>query len=315
MPVEPESLVIGLPTFNRAERILPTLRALAALDPARGRITRVVIVDNRSTDSTAAVVDRFIAASPPLPMERIYEPSPGRAEALHRLFAATHEPIIATIDDDCVPDPAWAAALLACFDAHPRAGAVGGRVDLDWQTGPTPIAERYKALLAWQDLGPARTRLHDPERQLVGASLALRRRALLDSGWLERRELVGRQGATLLSGEDAELCIRIRRARWELWYEPAARLLHQMPPERQTLDYLRRLRHTISLSEPLIKWLAHGSPGGRWAYRLSRRAKRQWLKTWFLEWRPERRAMRLAERRGRLQGWKTLLDRQQQSEL
>jgi glucosyl-dolichyl phosphate glucuronosyltransferase len=314
----PERIAIGVCTYNRGHRILRTLEALARMDPAdtagERRLSRVVIVDNRSSDDTAAVVDRFIAASAgslPCPFARIYEGQPGKCAALRRLFALTSEEVVGVIDDDTLPDRGWAAGMLALLDDEPRAGAVGGPVLNVWESGPTRLARIYRRSLGDQLHGEERLRLDDHGAFLMGASTAYRRRAVMDSGWLQGGILECRRGATIECGEDAELCLRIRRAGWEIWYEPSARMGHLIPAARQNAAYLARLRESICRSEPWIRWMAEGrgreAPDLHWARAELQKARHKYLKTLLGDWRPARRRIRVAERRGRVAGWLQLI--------
>jgi glycosyltransferase involved in cell wall biosynthesis len=119
----PERMAIGLCAFNRSLRIIPTLEALAAQvrvdDDGRTRVTRIVICDNNSTDDTPDIISRFVADHPH--MSLVTEPAPGKSQAIKRLFSATDEDVVLLIDDDCIPEPRWAANLLAAIDACPRA--------------------------------------------------------------------------------------------------------------------------------------------------------------------------------------------------
>lgn len=308
----PEQAVIGLCTFNRGERFLPTLRAIAALDRLGGRVTRVVIVDNASNDATPHVVARFAAEHPHAGIEVVREPVPGKVAALRRLFAETDEPLVLTLDDDTLPAPDWAARLISVFDAHPRAGIVGGALRIVWEAGPTPLAGVYKQSLGHMRLPPRLARLDDPAAFVPGASMGVRRAALHASGWLDGTVLRARTGSDLECGaEDAEVCIRVRQAGWEVWLEPAAEAGHLVGAERQTRDYLARLRGAICRGEPRLWWLARGRPRDagalRWARRHLARARRDWLRTALTNWRPSRRRIRLAERAGRRDGWAALV--------
>src|SRR5207244_92028 len=151
----PGEMVIGVCTYNRGPEITRTLAALAALDPIRTsgapRLSRIVIVNNRSTDDTPAVVDRFIAGNR--------------------------------------------------GDGGPR---------------PPPRARIYHRSPGDHLLGDSRLRLDAPASFLMGASTAYRRQAVLDSGWLDGGILECRRGEQIDCGEDAELCLRIRRAGWEI---------------------------------------------------------------------------------------------------
>jgi cellulose synthase/poly-beta-1,6-N-acetylglucosamine synthase-like glycosyltransferase len=305
-------MVIGVCTYNRGPQIVRTLAALDAMDPVdeegSPRLARVVIVNNRSTDDTVKVVERFIAnRGGGVPFDLIHEDTPGKTHAMLRLFRDTREPIACVVDDDTVPERGWAKAMLSVFDDQPRAGVVGGPVWNVWESGPTRTALRYRRSLGDQLMGDDRVKLADPMSFLMGASLAIRRRAIEDSGWLGGSLLASRTGTSLECGaEDAEICIRIRRAGWEVWYEPGARMGHLIPARRQTPEYLARLREAICRGEPWVRWVAEGEPGSAWAEPHRRRARLKFFKSFFFDWRPTRRRIRVAERRGRAQGWDAL---------
>lgn len=309
LPTDPPAqAVIGLCTYNRGPKILQTLEALDKQDLLGGRITGLVVIDNRSTDDTGAIVDRF-AASSRIPTRRLHEPEPGKSAAMRRLFREVHEPIIVMIDDDCLPDPQWAAALVRRFDQSPACGAVGGKVHIVWVDGPTKLAMKYQRTLGEQNLGSEPLLLSDPASFLMGASLAVRRDAVFASSWMQDATLDCRRGPSLECGEDAELELLIRRAGYQVWYEPASTMGHLIPASRTTSAYLARLRESITRTEATIKWLAHPSPTIEWAQKEAARASRLYLKSLLFDWRPTRRRVRVAERRGKRDGWSALVAR------
>lgn len=301
-------MVIGVCTYNRGERILRTLETIARMDRAGGRITRCVIVDNRSNDGTSEIIDRFIASGPAMPMVRVREERPGKPEAVRRLFQETDEPLLGVIDDDCLVDPSWGVEVLRVFDERARAALVGGPVSVVWESGPTRIAEIYKQSLVDRSLGDSERMLTGATEFVVGAAQGMRREAVLATGFLEGREMDCRRGERLEAGDDAELCIRARRLGWEIWYTPTARMGHLVPPWRQSTAYIARLRESICRSEPWLEWIAGRADSARAGHELAR-ARRLWLKTLLFDWRPTRRRVRLAERVGRVRGWKGVAER------
>ena len=61
------SLIVA--TYNRAEQLLTTLRSVAA-QTAPAAEWECVVVDNNSTDDTAARFEEFRTAHPELPLRR-----------------------------------------------------------------------------------------------------------------------------------------------------------------------------------------------------------------------------------------------------
>lgn len=302
--VQTDAMVIGVCTHNRGPAIVQTLRALVSLDCAGGRLRRIVVVDNGSTDSTPAHVAAFIADRVGgIPLTLHSESRPGKRAAIQRLFSETVEPIVGIVDDDIVPRSDWAVALLRRLDACPQAGVVGGRVWNRWESGPTYLARLYHRSLGDQDLGQTPRRLDHPLSFLMGAAVAVRRSAVEASRWLQTAMLDCRRGAQMVCGEDAEMCLRLRQSGWDVWYEPHAVAEHLIPPWRQTTTYLARLRESIAYSEPWLHLIARGDATTEWACRNCRRARFLYWRTLLTDWRPRRRRIRLGERRGRYRAW------------
>jgi hypothetical protein len=77
------------------------------------------------------------------------------------------------------------------------------------------------------------------QRLPIGANLAFARSALLAiGGW---RTDLGKVNNTLISGEDHEIFIRLRRhGLYRGYYDPAASVRHYVPPSRLTRKYFRQ---------------------------------------------------------------------------
>jgi GT2 family glycosyltransferase len=307
-----QACVIGVCAYNAADRIVPTLHALAAqrFDPARP--VRIVVVDNNSSDGTAGVVERFARAHTRIPIEVMREPTPGKVNAMRAFFRATREPVILLTDDDTLAGPRWGESLCRAMEDEAKCGVVGGPVKPKWEFGPTRLARIYVKSLGDQDHGAARCRLEGTAAFLMGASLGLRRDAIEASGWIEGSVMPTRIGDRGVGGaDDAELCYLIRRAGWEIWYEPEAFMLHRIPRWRQEKAYLAGLRGSYCRGEPKLAWIAMGGAGNAEidadrAREEAARAKRRYCKTLLCDWRPTRRMIRLAERRGKMEGWLAL---------
>jgi GT2 family glycosyltransferase len=305
------ALCLGLLTFNRGERVLETLGAMVKMDRVGGRVARLIVIDNNSTDETGRIVDEFAVAHPEWGITRIVERVQGTSAARARFVREATEPYIALMDDDVLPDEGWAAAVVRTLDARPRAGWVGGKVELLWEAGPTGLAMRCRTMLAHQDFGESERRIERMDQGMVSAAFAARREALLEIGWLEHRMLGGREGAALECGEDYEMCVRLRQGGWEVWYTPEGRVRHQIPAKRQTVEYLAKLSRGVSLSKAQLKWLAEGKPTGakgvEWARPQLEKARMKLTRSRLLEWRPGVRAIKIAEHEGRVESWERLL--------
>jgi glycosyltransferase involved in cell wall biosynthesis len=105
--VEPHAaprISVVVATHNRAEELE---RMLAGLATQERRPDEVIVVDDGSTDSTAAVLERHDGDSR-LPLRVIRRPvAAGPATAREDGWRAAGGDLIAFTDDDCMPGPGW----------------------------------------------------------------------------------------------------------------------------------------------------------------------------------------------------------------
>ncbi len=91
---QPASVVIA--AYNEGKVIAGTLRSLLATD-YRGEL-EVIVVDDGSTDDTAAEIDRVTAADPRVRL--LCQENRGKARALQRALSAARHPVVVFIDAD-----------------------------------------------------------------------------------------------------------------------------------------------------------------------------------------------------------------------
>jgi len=251
-------IVVVICTYNHAsllDRALDTVEQ-QEVDPAVD--WSVLVVDNNCTDNTREVVQSRIDSGSIPELSIIQESRQGLAYARHRAVRETCSELIAFVDDDCLLDRVWVQQAVEFFRERPRAGAVGGRVALLWETPPDEVLLRHEHSLAKQDHGDASRQMPATGvTWLVGASLVVRRSALLATEWLDRMILVGRRGSALTAGEDSEMVLRIRNLGYELWYNPAMRLQHFIPETRMSVDHLCRVRRGSGQSWPVLYTLGN----------------------------------------------------------
>jgi glycosyltransferase involved in cell wall biosynthesis len=117
---------VVVPTYNRAADLRECLEALRAqtLDPGS---FEVIVVDDGSTDETAAVVGE-LATTGRLDLRYLKHRNQGPAAARNLGIQEARAEVIAFTDDDCLPDPEWLGRLLAALPDDPKCAGVGGRV-------------------------------------------------------------------------------------------------------------------------------------------------------------------------------------------
>ncbi|MFG3051079.1 glycosyltransferase family A protein [Kitasatospora sp. NPDC048239] len=184
-------LWVVVPAYQEEARIEGTLRALAA---QRDQGFTLLVVDNGSTDATAAKVRAF-AGRAPFPVEVLVEPEKGVGSAIDTGFryAIAHgAALLARTDADCLPEPGWTAAARAGLDAC--GGLVCGRVTARRdEHGPTGRAV-FRLLVAlgalFGRIRPAHRRRHGyltPYRMHAGNNMAITAELYLAVGGMPRR--------------------------------------------------------------------------------------------------------------------------------
>jgi N-acetylglucosaminyl-diphospho-decaprenol L-rhamnosyltransferase len=216
--------------YEAGAALCDCVRSLLA-DTSAGRPPEVVVVDNGSSDGSAAAVARS------LPAVKVLHPGAnlGYARAANLGIAATHAPVVAVCNPDLEVEDGAAGALVPRLAAEVDLGAVGplirntdgtiypsarsdprvrdavghGLLGFVWRTNP--FTRRYRQL----DADPSRPRDVD---WVSGAAVWLRRDALdTVGGWDERY---------FMYVEDVDLCWQLRRRGWRVGYEPGAVVTH-----------------------------------------------------------------------------------------
>lgn len=247
-------------TYDRADELDRTLRALAAQQDTHRLDWAVLVVDNNSSDATARVVDGHIAEASLPGLRRVLETQQGLTPARRRGLLETQREWLAFVDDDNLLDPGWLAGVAAAVHGRPEVGAVGGRVVLDWTAPPPPYVAEFGFCYAEQDHGTVGCAV----QHLNGAGMVLRRTALLESGWLNRPLLADRVGRRLVSGGDVEIAARVRACGYVLWYAPECVLSHRIEIERGSRSYLLRVAAGLGASEALISLITWSGDYPTW---------------------------------------------------
>jgi N-acetylglucosaminyl-diphospho-decaprenol L-rhamnosyltransferase len=215
--------------YDSGPLVSKCVRSLVADDSAGP--PEIVVVDNGSADDSIAILEREA------PGTRVIR-APGNvgyARGANFGIAATRAPIVAVVNADTQVVPGSAAALVERFERDPALGAVGPRIrNLDGSDYPSARsipsvidavghgalglflpANRFTRRYRQLDADPALPRSVD---WVSGAAIWLRRHALdVVGGWDERY---------FMYMEDVDLCWRLRRAGFEIAYDPRGVVEH-----------------------------------------------------------------------------------------
>lgn len=193
-------------------------------------LAQVVLVDNASADGSG---DRLHARFPDaryVQTEANLGYAGGNNAGVREALAMDADWVL-VLNNDTAVEPGMLRALVTAGESQPRAAAIAPKIvrfdepTILWFDGG--YFSRMRALGGHRGEG-TRDRVPDlrpAERVscLTGCCLLLRASVIAPMTELFRSDF-------FLYAEDTELCVRLDRHGWELWYVPTARLRHKVPP-------------------------------------------------------------------------------------
>jgi GT2 family glycosyltransferase len=215
-------------TYNGGSTIKQCLNSLLALDYPD---YEVIVVDDGSTDDTAAVLAGFSDR-----VRVIRQQNQGLSAARNvGLKAATGEIVVYT-DSDCFVDVDWLTLLVYQFD-RTDAAAVGG-------PNLSPDDGRLAACVAAAPGQPIHVLESDQVAEHIpGCNMAFRREALL--------AINGFDPVYRKAGDDVDICWRLRQAGYWITFAPGAFVWHH---RRQTPRAYLRQQAGYGEAEALLRF-------------------------------------------------------------
>ena len=197
MPEKRLSLVIA--TYNRGAKLCRTLDSLLVQTLPQEQ-WEVVVVNNNSTDDTAARFADYVVAHPQLDARMVLETEQGVSAARNRGIAESRGEYIVVIDDDERVVPEFLERYYSLFESHPEVGAAGGRILPGFESVPPRWMSKYteRTIAGTLDLGDRMREF--PEGKFFGGGNHGYRRAVVGRyGGYDTS--LGRTGGGLLAGE------------------------------------------------------------------------------------------------------------------
>ncbi|MBD2258629.1 hormogonium polysaccharide biosynthesis glycosyltransferase HpsE [Pseudanabaena sp. FACHB-2040] len=249
-------LTVAIRAYNAASRLPKILDCLQRQVVPAHLSWEVLVVDNNSTDDTPQIIDRAKRAEPlPFTLKYVLEDRQGAAFARQRALLEAGADLVGFLDDDNYPAPNWVAEIWEFGQQHPGAGAFSGKIFGDFEVPPPPNFAHIASYMALIDRGdqPFSYSLRKDRVLPPGAGLVIRKSAWLKSVPKDF-SISGPVGHVLaLKGEDIELLGWLRKAGWEILYNPNLVILHHIPAWRLERDYLLALVRSIGLAQHLIR--------------------------------------------------------------
>ena len=238
-PVNDMQLDVVIPTYNRAWLLPRTLESLLAAEPAEGLEVMITVVDNRSTDGTAELVESFMPRFDGR-LRYLFEGKPGRSHALNTGIAASTADLVGMIDDDEEVDRSWLQTIATAFE-DPTTDFIGGPYLPVWGgVRPDWIGNAYGSVIGWVDSGQAIQQFGRGSDAMLMGGNAVIRRSVLERVGPYSGDLGRTPGGRLLSCEDEDMFARLLAIGARGFYRPDLVIHHYVAPERLTKKYFRR---------------------------------------------------------------------------
>jgi hypothetical protein len=188
----------------------------------------VIVVDNASTDDSAAVLRKQYAQVTLIENES----NIGFAAANNQGIRCSKSDYVYLLNSDTILGEHALQAMLDYADSHPSVGALGaqlknpdGSLQVSASPAPTLVRELWRlfhldtikplAIYPMQAWPQDQAR---PVDTILGASMLIRKKALDASGLMDE--------AYFMYSEEVDLCLQLRRHGWEIHWLPEATVLH-----------------------------------------------------------------------------------------
>lgn len=211
----PNPISIVICTYNRAEELALTLASMRNLEDEFIQGDELIIVDNNSSDGTAAVAQGFSCRL--LDTRYVFEAKQGLCSARNRGLAEAVNQHILYFDDDVSIHSGCLAGYREAVESPDYANVsfFGGKIDIDWR-GNKPRWWKSEdlpllnGLMVRHDYGESDCHYPNRSHTPFGASFLIRRSLVDEIGNFD--EALGPIGGSVARGDEVEFFIRAKDA-------------------------------------------------------------------------------------------------------
>ena len=241
-------------TYNRDKYLPEALDSIKAQTIDSNKF-QLIIVDNNSTDNTAAISKKFISDHPHLNAKYCFEENKGLSFARNRGISEASAPIISYIDDDVILPPEYLEIMLAFFEKTPDAIGVGGKVIPKYEDGNEPVwMNKYlNGFVAKVDYGDTIKKFDEHMRYPAGCNMTYKKNILQQAG--------GFNNELKFRSDDKYIFYKVHQISDEIYYLPQAWLYHYIDHKRLEMQNFKKLFLKTGNEEKKRVTLEQGTAG------------------------------------------------------
>lgn len=232
------SVSVVIPALNGEQTLGSCLKAL--LDQQYGGSMEIVVINDGSIDGTSALAKSFPG------VVVLDQENMGRSASRNRGVAAASGEIIAFTDADCLPRKDWVKKLVTRLLSIDKGGIVGGAMVIPKNANLWQRVDHQ----AWaHSTGPEA--LAGPSLLASTANMCMRKNVFKEAGGFDER---------FIGSEDSDLALRVHRAGYYNYFEPAAVVEHHHARAtfqayiRQRYNYGKWTIQTVLRHRPLTPY-------------------------------------------------------------
>jgi len=235
-------------TYNR-EKFLPGLFDSILSQTLDKELFEIVLINNNSTDNTKNICLKFQKDNAQYNILYFEEYNQGLSYARNRGIKESSGTYITFADDDALLTPIFSLEACNYLDKHQDVGELGGPIKLKF-LGQIP--KWYNPWMA-SLLGyfvPSReeyTMTTKNKRYPRGSNMTFRNSVFKKCGDFNIK--LGRVGRIPVGGEEKDLAFRIIDAGLKIVYYPKVLVLHLVPEERTTMNFIKNQAFGTGKSE------------------------------------------------------------------
>lgn len=241
-PMEQHTFSVVICTYKRDKFLGQAIESVFAQNYPKDKY-EIIVINNDSPDNTEEVIRRCAEHSP-VAFSSHVEKRNGLSFARNLGIANARHEFVAFLDDDATACTDWLAIFNALINEH-HALVVGGRVEKAFEPGFTPPewfnSQYMKGFFGvnYRDRNRKEKvfRIRHP-LYVTGANCAYARRLFDHFGGFDPR--LGRDGKTLLAGEETYFTWLLDRNDIPIYYSDDAYINHFIESSRLTKAHLRR---------------------------------------------------------------------------